>query len=118
MKAIVRPAMLIKSACLIALAGASLAALPAAAQTAGSDRRLAASETRQGWQETRIASGVASGSINANEAARLDARQGRIDNSQQRLAADGNFSRRDHVRVSHRQNHVSRSIGRARFNRH
>ncbi len=104
-------------AILIAVATALLAGLPAAAQTAGSDRRLETSATRAANQDTRIVNGIANGAINHGEAERLNAQQGRIDSAQARLSADGRYSQRDFAKVSARQNHASRSIGRARFNR-
>ena len=100
------------------IAAAVLAAIPALAQTPGSARRLAATENRDARQETRIDTGVAGGGINANEAAYLNARQARIDTTQTRLAADGNFSRRDYARVDYLQDKANRSIFRARNNRH
>ena len=102
----------------IAAATAGLAAaLPAGAQTPGSDRRLTATENRETRQDNRIAAGTTSGQIDANEAARLDNQQARIDAKQDRLAADGHFSRRDYARVNQRQTKSSRTIARARNNK-
>ncbi len=94
-------------------------AIIAAPAVAGprSDARYAATETRDARQDSRIATGTASGQINPHEAARLDARQTGIDNAQARLSADGYFSRRDYARVSYRQNRASHGIARARNNR-
>lgn len=94
-----------------------LSAAPALADTPGSARRIAASESREAHQESRITNGIAGGTINAREANRLNNQQSRIDNSQTRLAADGNFSRRDYARVSYRQNNANTQILRARQNR-
>ncbi len=105
---------------ILAIAGfASVAAsaLPAAAQTAGSDHRLAAVDARDDRQETRIANGVAAGQISPREAAGLDRQNARIDRSTARLAADGNFSRRDRAQIAARQERASAHIGRARHNR-
>lgn len=99
------------------LAIAIIAAVPAAASTPGSDRRIAATEHRDSRQETRIVAGTTNGGINATEAARLNNQQARIDNTQTRLAADGYFSRRDYARVDYRQDKANRSIHRARYNR-
>ncbi|MFZ4689607.1 MAG: hypothetical protein ACOYLS_10250 [Polymorphobacter sp.] len=96
---------------------AAATALPAAAATPGSDRRLAATETRDTAQERRITAGASNGTINANEAARLNAQQAGIDRTQTRLAADGQFSRRDYARVDYRQDKANRNIARARNNR-
>lgn len=100
-----------------AMLAAILATAPAFATTTGSDRRLAATESRDARQESRIIDGIATGSINANEAARFNNQQTRVDNSQARLAADGHFSRRDYARVDYRQDRANRSIARARNNR-
>ena len=96
---------------------AIMAAPAAATPTPRSDARLAATENRDARQDSRIASGLATGQIGAGEAARLDASQARIDNTQARLSADGYFSRRDYARVSYRQNRASFGITRARNNR-
>ncbi len=100
----------------LVLAAGLAAAVPAIAQTP-SDARLAATQSRDARQEQRIAAGVANGSINSREAARLDAQQGRIDNAEARLASDGRYSRRDFARINARQNRASAEIARARHNR-
>jgi hypothetical protein len=92
-------------------AGAASAATP-------SDRRFAASTTREARQDQRFATGIANGSISSREAARLADQQARIDNSQARLAADGRISARDYARLDARQDKAARSITRARHNRH
>ncbi len=99
----------------IALAGIAMQ-IPAlaAAQTPGSQRRLAITEARDTHQEQRIANGVAKGQLDDREAARLTARNNHIDNLQTRLASDGTYSRRDFARVSYRENRASRGIARAR----
>lgn len=97
---------------IIALAGF---AVPAAASP--SDRRFAATDARDAAQQQRIANGVAQGTVNPREAARLDARNAHLDNVQTRLASDGRYSRLDYARVSYRQNGASRGIHRARYNR-
>ena len=103
-----------RSLIIIALAGVAMQ-IPAlaAAQTPGSQRRIAVTDLRDSRQEQRIATGVANGRINPREASRLNARNGHIDNLQTRLAADGHYSRRDFARVSHRENRASRGIARA-----
>ena len=104
----------------LAIAAATLAALTAVATPAAAQNgtgRLAATEARQDRQQARIGDGLTSGRINPREAARLDRQQARIDHGQTRLAADGNFSRRDHARISHRQHHASHRIARSKHNR-
>jgi len=94
-----------------------LAALAAAALAAPAQANLESRyDARSDRQSMRIDRGVSNGHINAQEAARLQAQQARIDTNQSRLAADG-YSRRDHARISARQAKANRTIGRARFNR-
>jgi hypothetical protein len=102
----------------LAIAGLAIAAaVPAAATpTPRSDARYAATENRDSRQDARINNGIASGQINAHEAARLNASQTRVDNTQARLSADGYFSRRDYARVSYRQNRAGYGITRTRRN--
>lgn len=104
----------------LAIAGLAIAAaVPATATpTPRSDARYAATENRDSRQDTRIANGIASGQINAHEAARLNASQTRVDNAQARLSADGHFSRRDYARVSYHQSRAGYGIARTRNNRH
>ena len=97
-----------------AAALATLAAPAAASPTPRSDARLAATQNREARQDSRIASGLASGQISSAEATRLNARQAGIDNAQARLSADGYFSRRDYARVSYRQTRARYGIARAR----
>ncbi len=99
----------------IILALAAFAAIPASANP--SQNRLAATESRDAHQQTRIANGLSNGQISTTEAAHLNAQQARIDNSQARLSADGRFSRRDYARVDQRQDNANRNIARARHNR-
>ena len=106
-----------KTIATIILLAAGLAAVPAMASTNASERRLAATESRDARQESRISNGLANDQITTREAAHLNAQQARIDTSQARLAADGHFSRRDYARVDHRQDKANRHIARARNNR-
>jgi hypothetical protein len=100
----------------LAAAAFAIIAAPAAAGPR-SDARYAATENRDTRQDSRITAGTASGQINPYEAARLNASQARVDNTQARLSADGYFSRRDYARVSYRQTRASHGIARARNNR-
>ncbi len=92
---------------------------PAAAQTTGlrpGESRLAADQARADRQAQRVDAGVAAGSINRREAARLDRRQAGIERGTTRLAADGRYSRTDAARIDRRQDASSRNIARARRN--
>ena len=103
-------------ATILALALLTPAAALAAPHTA-SGYRYASIESREHRQDARIASGLASGQINAHEAGRLGTQQARIDASQARLSADGRYSQRDYRRIDYRQNKASQNIARARNNR-
>lgn len=105
------------SARLLVLAGLAFGvAFPVLAQNPA-ENRLARTEARQARQDTRIGNGVEAGGINANEAARLQNQQGRIDNRADRLAGDGFYSRRDHAGISAQQRRSSQNIAIARVNR-
>ncbi len=101
----------------IAIIIAGISTGTANAATPGSDRRTAATNARETRQDQRLAAGIASGSINSTEAARIANQQVRIDHSQARLAADGRLSARDYARLDARQDKASRTIARARKNR-
>ena len=108
---------MLKTITTIILLAAGVAAVPAMASTNASERRLAATESRDARQESRISNGLANDQITTREAAHLNTQQARIDTSQARLASDGNFSRRDYARVNSRQDKVNHNIARARNNR-
>jgi len=91
----------------------------AGSSSAGSpgDARLGADLARAERQQTRLDTGIATGSINAREAAANNRRLGRIDNGIERLSADGRYSRRDAFRIDQRQDNASRQLARTRGNR-
>lgn len=99
-----------------AMLAVTAAASPALAAPAA--RRLAAVDTRDIRQDQRIAAGIGRGQIGPYEAAALGRQQAGIDRATDRRAADGLFSARDYRAISARQNHASRDIRRARFNRY
>jgi len=88
-----------------ALGVAAMAAAPAEARI----------NQRQAHQQQRIARGVASGQLNAREAARLERQEARIAAYEARSRADGGgLSARERARIEHMQDRESRRIHRQR----
>lgn len=67
-------------------------------------------DQRQLNQEQRIDQGVASGSLTAREANRLERGQQRVDNMEARAKADGVVTRQERVRLHQAQDVESRRI--------
>lgn len=67
-------------------------------------------DQRQLNQERRIEQGVASGSLTAREANRLERGQQRVDNIEQRVKADGVVTRQERARLHQAQDVQSRRI--------
>lgn len=74
-------------------------------------------DQRQANQERRIDQGIASGQLNAREAARLDREQHRIDRMENRAKADGVVTDRERARIAAAQNRASRHIAREKHDR-
>ena len=88
-----------------AIGVAAIAAMPAEARI----------NQRQAHQQQRIARGVASGQLNAREAARLERQEARIAAYEARSRADGGgLSARERARIEHMQDRESRHIYRQR----
>lgn len=81
-----------------------------------SSRRMQADVQRGVDQETRIASGVASGRLTTGEAARLDRGRARSDRAVARAASDGRIDAREQGRIQARDDHQSRRIYRKKHN--
>jgi len=67
-------------------------------------------EERQERQQDRIAEGIASGSLNPREAARLEAEQGAIGAEKQAFLRDGKLGPRERAKLRRDQNRASRRI--------
>ncbi|PKO87198.1 MAG: hypothetical protein CVU18_11580 [Betaproteobacteria bacterium HGW-Betaproteobacteria-12] len=67
-------------------------------------------DQRQLNQESRIDQGVASGSLTAREANRLERGQQHVDNVEARAKSDGVVTRREGARLDHAQDVQSRRI--------
>lgn len=71
-------------------------------------------DARQRMQERRLEAGQKRGTISADEARRLQARQQRLTTLEQRLrASNGTFSARERARLHRLLNQLSRAIARA-----
>jgi hypothetical protein len=98
--------MLVRLFPLFLLFGVVLAA-PAAAQI----------DQRQANQQQRIDNGVASGTLTANEATRLQNQQTRIANTEDRMrASGGGLGYREGAYINARQNRASATIARKKRN--
>jgi hypothetical protein len=94
---------------LLAAALAATMAQAAGTNTPGLDQR-------QENQDRRIEQGVESGALNANEAARLEGQQNRVQRAEDRAKADGVVTRKERAALHHRQDHTSRTIHRKKHN--
>ena len=74
-------------------------------------------DQRQANQERRIEQGVQSGSLTPREAARLERREGRIDNMESKAKADGVVTGKERRRLEHAENVESRQIYREKHDR-
>jgi hypothetical protein len=69
-------------------------------------------------QQDRIALGIASGRLNAGEAANLERREHRLNQEihRDRVAHDGRLTRAEHRQINRQQNRLSRGIYRDKHN--
>lgn len=67
-------------------------------------------------QQQRINQGVASGELNANEAARAQARQDKLNADVAAAKADGKVTQRERAHLKHEENRNSRAIARNKHN--
>ena len=91
----------------LAAALMAVIALPALAQTA-----TPRADVRQSNQAQRIEQGVASGQLNAREAARMEAGQARVEAIEDNAKADGVVTKKERARLKHAQNVESKRIHR------
>ncbi len=71
---------------------------------------------RQKQQRKRIKQGVSSGSLTHREAKNLRHQQARIHHKKRRFKADGNFSKRERLKIHKKQNRASKNIYRKKHN--
>jgi hypothetical protein len=89
-----------------ALAGTALAAGPRADEVADRDVD----------QQQRIEQGLKSGELNTREAASLERKEGRIEQTEARDLADGKLSPAEQARINRMQNRASANIARDKHN--
>jgi len=65
---------------------------------------------RQAHQDARTDAGIANGSLTANEVARIDRHEQRLDNATDRAVSDGDLSRGEAVHLNRAYNSESRFI--------
>ncbi|MCL4502746.1 MAG: hypothetical protein M1438_13005 [Deltaproteobacteria bacterium] len=73
-------------------------------------------DAREQNQQGRIQPGVQSGQLTPREANRLEAQQGRIQATENRMKADGNLTRAERAKLARMQNRASRDIYRKKHN--
>lgn len=99
-----------------ALRAAALAAVFAGTTAHAAGTNTPVLDQRQENQERRIEQGVESGALNANEAARLEAQQNRVQRAEDRAKADGVVTGKERAALHHRQDHTSGAIARKKHN--
>ena len=99
-----------------ALRAATLAAVLASTTAHAAGTNTPVLDQRQENQERRIEQGVESGALNANEAARLEAQQNRVQRAEDRAKADGVVTGKERAALHHRQDHASGNIARKKHN--
>ncbi|MFZ2207990.1 MAG: hypothetical protein WAV22_04920 [Porticoccaceae bacterium] len=99
-----------------ALRAATLAAVLAGTTAHAEGTNTPVLDQRQANQEHRIEQGVESSALNANEAARLEGQQNRVQRAEDRAKADGVVTGKERAVLHHRQDHTSRAIARKKHN--
>ena len=89
-----------------------LGSLPALAQSTNDP----GVQEREKLQQERIQQGIKSGQLTPGEANRLEAQQGRIQATEDRMKADGNLTRAERAKLTRMQNRASRNIYRKKHN--
>lgn len=78
---------------------------------------MAQTNKRQAKQKARIAQGVASGEITAQEAAHIKQKQNEVQVLENAARADGKVTKKEQAVIRHEQNEASRQIERKKHNR-
>ena len=98
---------------LVAAAVAAFISIPVLAQSAATP----GIDQRQANQERRIDQGVASGELNAREAARLERGQQHVENMETRAKADGVVTKGERAQIHAAQDRQSARIHRQKHDR-
>src|SRR5208337_344752 len=73
-------------------------------------------DAREQHQQQRIQQGIQSGELTKGEANHLEAQQGRIQGTEDRMKANGNLNGRERAKLTRMQNRASRNIYRKKHN--
>jgi hypothetical protein len=73
-------------------------------------------QQREQKQQQRIQQGIKSGQLTTGEARRLEAQQGRIQATEDRMKADGNLTPQERARLTRKQNRANANIYRKKNN--
>jgi hypothetical protein len=97
----------------LAASAASAESSSPAAPGQAFERRV---DNRQDRQEQRIEKGVQSGALTGPETRHIGQQQAGIVRAEARAESDGKITRREAVRLEHRQDQASRTIARTKHN--
>ncbi|MFZ6813629.1 hypothetical protein ACO0K3_04125 [Undibacterium sp. Rencai35W] len=95
-----------KSVKLVSVLVATLFAIPVFAQNTNTPNI----DKRQENQQKRIANGVNSGALTAQETANLEKREAKIETDKEAAKADGNVTKKERAKLEHEENRASKKI--------
>lgn len=95
-----------KTVNIAAIVLASLFAIPAFAQNTTTPNV----DKRQENQQARIANGINSGALTAQETANLEKREAKIEADKQMAKADGKVTKAERAKLQHEENRASKKI--------
>ena len=101
-----------KSAKIVSLLVATLFAIPVFAQSTNTPNI----DKRQERQQKRIAAGVNTGALTAQETTNLEKREAKIDADKQAAKADGNVSKEERAKLQREENRASKKIYQKKHN--
>lgn len=101
-----------KSAKIVSLLVATLFAIPVFAQNTNTPNI----DKRQERQQKRVAAGVNSGALTAQETANLEKREAKIEADKQAAKADGNVSKEERAKLQREENRASKKIYQKKHN--
>lgn len=95
-----------KSVKLVSVLVATLFAIPVFAQNTNTPNI----DKRQENQQKRIANGVNSGALTAQETANLEKREAKIETDKEAAKADGRVTKKERAKLEHEENRASKKI--------
>jgi len=96
---------------------AALLCLPLVARADDEPQQKKSIQYHSNRQEKRIKSGEKSGRLNADEAAKIDAKEKAIDEERAQAAADGKITKRERRGIRHEQKEASQDIHQMKHNK-